>query len=384
MASDTKSDSLKIEQISIIERNIDDTKLATVIKLMSSTIDNPRALLPSKPWHYVSFILKHASSSFANGIRRALIEELPVKCMHFEEKELDTDDEFILSDVLIKNVNLVPIQQDIELDEFDSCTVFLYKYNDTNDIMDVKASDISIVSKKVGAALDYMDGKKDSDLDYMGGKKDISLDKLIPEGNIILIRLRPGKYVKIKHITFLTGLCKDAAHRFSLLDNVSYDILDVVPYDVFNETGTRSLESNPKEFRISYLTTGNIKPKVVMELCCNTLSSRLEDIKAKIILYSTTDTTKKLYIADGCEIKITEEMAIYKFPGEYITLAYMIAHRCFLLDENILYCIPAVERFDNEVAIIKIQHPDRNKLLIKAIDACIADLLYIKTEITKK
>ena len=52
----------------------------------------------------------------------------------------------------------------------------------------------------------------------------------------------------------------------------------------------------------------------------------------------------------------------------------MIAQRCFILDANILHCSAGVDRYDTRLGIIKIKHADTNKILIAAIDACLADI----------
>jgi len=137
---------LKISDIKITDNSTKPSKeLDDIFGTMKKFgIENPESLLPQVPSYNVEFKLKNTHVGFANAIRRILIEELPVKCMDFDEKELETDNDFILSDKLIKNLNLIPIRQEIDMDEYNRYTIFLYKYNDTDDIIEVNASDIKI------------------------------------------------------------------------------------------------------------------------------------------------------------------------------------------------------------------------------------------------
>lgn len=400
---------LKVEKINITKKSITETKeLSEINKLMIKYgIKEPLRMLPQSDWHEVSFNLKNTYAGFANGIRRVLIEELPVVCLSFYEDNLVTDDDFILSDLLVKNINLIPINQEINMEDYDKYDIFLYKYNDTNDIIDVKASDIRVVlsekkklKKGSGDKEVIIEDEAESNSDEEEKEKRINKKdkpkyksqtkggvseerKLIPESNIIIIRLRPGKYIKITHMFLEEGFSKNNASKFSLLNNVKYEPTDMIPYDVNTGTGTRSIEYDPKEFALSFSTCCNIQPHTVIKLVCNTLTERLNRCKEKLLEYMKSDQSKKYYYAEGFEVTIKDDIYYYKYSKEYITLAYMIAQRCFLLDANILYCSPAIDRYDNEIAIIKLKHADSNKLLLKSLDSCLDDIKILKSEFDK-
>lgn len=356
----------------------DETLLKKVLTIMEKNgVQNPKSMLPYTPHHVVQFELKNTHSRFSNAIRRVLLEELPVKCLTFEDEDWETDDHFILSDMLMKNVNLIPINQEHSID-LDKTSIYLYKYNNTNDIMQVKASDIQISSKKKkGSAED--DADDDVKYKYAAIKDTTSQGNanLIPHNNVTIINLRPGKFIKIKKFNIISGQGKTDAAKFTLLDNIRYEILDMEPYDIFTRTGTRSTEYDPKEFRITYTTTGNINPITVMQLLNDYLSDKLTKMKNKIIEFANTEkkeTDKQYYYTDGLEVEINNNMRIYKFVNEYITLPNMIAQRCYLIDPNITLCIPTIDRYDNEIGIIRINHPDPNKVMISAIDECMKDI----------
>lgn len=363
------ADKIKISAVSIIEnRVVENEYLAEINKeMIKRGIENPMSLLPG-PFHVVSFDLSSTYSSFANGIRRTLVSELPVKCLTFTEKDLETDDEFILSDLLTKNVNLVTINQDIDVDMYnDDCTISLYKQNSSNKILDVDSGDIRVTNKKHKATQNLS-------------------DELVTSKNTTIIRLREGKYIKISNMRIVTGYAKYDASKFSLL-HVKYGILDMVPYDINTKTGTRSMEYDPKEFRITFRTSGNIHPHFVMKLLLEELTRRFKKCKSKLETYAEVVDKKEYYYAEKFEVKVTNDFTEYIFAGEYITFAYMVAHRCYILDNNVQYIVPAINRYDDEIAIIRIKHADDCKLLIDAVDACIKDIesvcnAVMKTDVT--
>jgi len=345
---------MEVSDVTINTRSINKKKLDRFLSLIKkyNNISNPLNLLPKNEWHNVKFILSKTTSSMANAIRRVLIEELLTKCLYFDENELETNDEFILSDVLQKNIELLPINQYGK--SLAGKEIFLNKYNETNDIINVKASDLSIIDKKTNTKM--------------------SIKTLIPASNITIIVLRPGKYVKIKKIEIIEGYAKDDAGKFSLLDNVKYDILDVEPYDNFKHTGQRSIEHDPTKFSIEFTTCGNIQPKQVIKKLTDMLLNKLTRVKSYMTDYIKSPTEKKYYSVEGFQVEIVNELATYKIYNEYLTLSNMLAHKCYELDKNILFCAPGVERLDSRVAFVKLKHPDRNSILLEAINACITDV----------
>ena len=342
---------MQISNFAVRTRSINDTKIEKFIKLGVS-----RDLLPRGEWHTARFTLKKTYSEFANGLRRALIEELPTLCMDFNSAEMHTDDQFILSDVVQKCINLVPINQEMKSRDIN---IKLHVVNETDDVMDIKASNISC-------------------------------DKsIIPIPNIIIAKLRPGKYLTIDKLSIVEGLCKTSASKFSLLTNVKYEILDHEPYDMYSQKGVRSIEYDPKEFKLEFTTAGNIKPATVIKLLSDTLTARLERMETLLKEYMETlngqDSPNENkqdddYFSLGLEVKMQEKVKHYRFVGEYITLAYMVGKRCFLLDDNIKYCAPTISRYDStEIGIVKLWHPDSDKLLMTSIKECIADMKKIGT-----
>ena len=418
--------SIKIENLKIEELKFQKTpELDILVKLMAKHgTKNAYDLLPTSIKHYVSMHLNNTYSAFANAIRRTLIDDIPVLAMNVIEKDIDTDDEFIsgMNDVLIKNLSLIPIMQSGNVtDNSNKYDVYLSVFNNTNEIIDVKASDIIIVlktqkKKKKGGHLKEsrdsdesldkveVEDKNDADVEDKNESADDSAEfgvesldvedkteardlevedknsikkkkafELIPDDNILIARLRPGKYLKLRNIHLQSGTSSQNAGKYSLLNNITYEPLDIQPYDQFTNKGTRSIEHNCKSFLLEFTTCGNITPKEIMDKVHVKLSFDLSSIKKKIQLYSESGAGS-YYRGQDCEITIHDDVYNFKFVGNYISEIFMISMCCFQLDANIPFCTATVERFDSLVGILRIMHADTLKLLLKAIDTCQLDL----------
>jgi hypothetical protein len=322
-----------------------------------------------------------------------------VICLNAEDTDVETDDPFILKDVLNKNINLIPIRQEFNYEKHnnDQDIIYLYKFNDTDQVMYIKAYDMQIgvkKNKKRGSAeSDVLDEKDDlaslDELDNSIGKitkqeyKNIhdskaKISHIIPNSNIIIAKLNPGKFLKIKKLNFLKGQSKINAAKFSLLTNIIYKPIDIKPYNIKEKTGTRSIEYDCNVFYMQLLTAGNIQPKTLFKNLNEYIKNRLENIKEKIEKYSIVEKNNiNEYYYDGLEVSYNGVYKIYTFEKEYISYLAMIAQKCYLLDTHIEFVSSTVERYDSEKGIIKIIHPESNKILIKASDECIADINYV-------
>lgn len=479
---------LKIDKLSIEEKTVRKSKeldafVSSIIK--HKLHSDPDSLLPSAPYHVVSFNLLDTNIGFANDIRRTLVEGIDVVAADLDDSKIKTDDEFIFgtSDVLIKNINLLPVNQDLDFDEMKKYTVYLLVANKTAEIIDVNASDFIVghiedvrkkntaklqkdlgdpsLHKKAAELSKHLSGKKakkpmkkgggkakkgaeesgeDEDGDtkkedeivdevvddipeekeeveekhtekhidkhgkkkthtrhsmaddlevstgttkiteamlnraYSGREKSImDIKKIFPNPNICIARLRPGKSLYIEAISFVVGKGSESMAKFSLLNNVQYQPINVTPFDIFTGKGQRSSTYSPKDFHIGFTTAGNIKPKDVIKKTVQALTDALLDIKKHVETYAGIEH-KKYYSSDDLIVTIKDDVLSYKFMKHYYTPISMIAKKCFLIDPNVLFCTSGVERFDTSPGIIRLKHSEPNKLLFKAIDGCIGDL----------
>lgn len=407
-----------------IERNTELVNMAKSVK--KHTGKDLFELLPRQPWHDMDFELKGTYAGFANAIRRVMIEEVPVICATVKETAVTTDDEFVkgLMDVLVKNINLLPVRQSLDKETADKLTIKLNVFNDTSEVIDITAADFKIVPagskpKKKGGKVQknksITGGDEETKTsvvyeDISGGTEpvndvpddnavtggadkvelkpvdspiskkttsDLDIEYVFPNPNITIIRLRPMKYLSIDGLDFEVGQGFENFGKFTLLNNVRYRPMDIEPYDIYTNTGTRSAEHDCTHFSLGFTTAGNIMPKDVIKNVVNYLRTNLLGLKKFVGEYTTItngDPSKKYYETKDLSVSRIDDVFHYKFPNQYFTSMNMIAQRCFILDANILHCSAGVDRYDTRLGIIKLKHADPNKLLNASIDACLEDL----------
>ncbi len=343
---------LTIENVVSNERSVRDFDLKELNSLITKHSGNadPMSLLPQNSWHEASFELKNSYPEFANAIRRILIEELPVRSLYFEDSALETNDRYLLIDYVRTTLSMIPILQDADMSKY---LIYLSVSNNTNKKINVTSGDIKLVAK----------GDKK--------KNNVSVSKLLNIPNITFYELGPNCTMRIKEITIVEGFAKDNAAAFSLLDNVSYSPIGLAPYDEEKVSGTRTI---PKDFRISFKTSGNVTPSYIFNLLADTFIARLNNAKDKLSTYNEQKTKEDYYIAENFEVIISDDEYSFKFHGEYITMAFMLAKKCYLLDPSILFCAPTINRYDDEIGIVRLNHPDATGLLISAVDECINEI----------
>jgi hypothetical protein len=354
-----------IESLKIEKQTLESKEIDAICKLIKdfSDIARPEELLPTSVCDQVSFIISNTFTGMANAIRRCLMAEIETQCLHFEKENLETTDDYILYDALVKNINMIPIYQDAALEA--KQVLYLYSKNNSHNFAEVMASEFVIADNSHSPP------------------KESAAKKIMAETTLPIVRLMTARHINIKKCEIVRGFAYQDAAKFTLLNSVAYEPLDVTPYDPFTGEGVSSTRSNPTKFAISYITKGNIKPKEVMLKCCDSLIARLNTfndmIKARAI-DSTEQKPKSDANAAGSNMIVTskEDLHIYKCYGFYNTIGNLLAQKCYLLDENILHCSSTVERLDTEILILKLRHTTPNKLLMEACASCCADLVGIR------
>lgn len=350
---------VKVENFNLLkelknQKNKDLQECLKYVKLQEAEL-----LLPKKDKDIVSFEIKDTNSDFANAIRRCLIGEVEVVALDFDEyTDLDTSDAFILSDFIKKQINLLRIQQDHLLDNkfeyYSNLQISLTKINKTDRIIDVKSDDLTITK----------DGKQIAD--FIGK-------------NIVLTRLRPDSYIKIKNIKVIKGISRNDAAKFNSISNITYKIIDVDPIIETREglEGVSSMKSNPTHFYISYSTHRNIsEPKKLVISCCDILIKRLEKIFDDLKNINNKSTQ---YFSSLLELESNGGLKILQIKGEYYTIVNLISRYCFILTNgNIKFVTPALIHPDKEVGMIKIIHPEFCTLIQNSIKKIISELKDVK------
>ena len=368
--------SIKIENIKIevikIERS--DAFIAIIKLIEKHGTKNAIDLLPKSEKKKLTFTINNTNAAFANAIRRILIDQIITSCLNVDEQDVKTDDEFVagMINVIIGNISLIPIYQNIEIDKAEY-NISLSVFNNTNEHMSVKASDIISLKKKKHNKGEYIKGE------YTDNSERHSSLELFPDKNITLFNLRPGKYIKINNMYLEKGNAYNHAGKFTLLNNVTYKPLDIEPYNQFTESGTKSVEKNCTSFEISFTTAGNIELDIVINAVCDILLNDLRDIYNKLKLYIEANTPK-YYKGDNCEIMINNNIYTINLAGHYLTELNIISMYCYQLDINTPFVTSTVERYDSNVGIIKLKHSDFG-ILLKAIEAAEKDIDIVRNKL---
>lgn len=359
---------IKIENIKIEEVNFSKRlqKLGNpeneVLKNSLNYIDylksgvNAKDLLPKKSKFRVDFVISGTCSGFANGIRKCIMEEIPIYSLHVNPETLESSDRYILSDNIQKNIELIPIIQDKDFEEIKNWKISLDILNSTDEVVNVKSGDLEITA----------DGKK------------IPVDNIMSP-NITIMELHPARFVKISDISIVEGFAKDNAGKFATVSNTRYEILDMVPlaHDVEEkEPGESSMVKDPTEFHLGYTTYRNTKnPQFVIHRCCAVLKERLEAFHKELNEVKENKKTKvMMHFSTLLDVETRSEIRFFNFKNESWTLVNMISQYCYLLDNEIPFVAPSIIHPSTNVGVIKIKHPNPIKIIQDAISAILVDI----------
>lgn len=308
--------------------------------------------LPHKPKQKLSFELTDANSDLANTIRRFLMDEISVLSMNIDEEKISTNDRFILTDYLKKNMELIPISQNIPED----VKISLNVENKTDEIIPVYSRDITITdrAKKKLNAMDYF------------------------SGTIPIIQLRPNSSLEISDINIVKGCGKEDSGKFLLLSNISYEILDMEPItqNKYTTKGESSLIANPTHFRIEFTNHRNISVKKVIILCCDEITRRLNLLLKEL---SNVAETTSIHFSDLIKIETKGDIKIFHFNNEYWTISNIISKYCYLTFKEIQFVCSSIIHPSTEESMVKIRHPQALKIITNAIKKILSDVVVIKS-----
>jgi len=341
-----KVKNIKYAEIPFEKKDKDFLKCIGYIK---SVEPDYKKYLPKKSKQRVSFELTDTNADFANAFRRFLMDEIPVLSMDVKEKNISSDDKFVLTDHLKKNIEMIPISQDCDV------KMYLDIKNNTDETVPVYSGDITVVDKK---------GKVLNSDEYF-------------VGTIPIINLRPSKYLKISDITITTGLGKHDSGKFIFLSNIMYEILDMEPIDTnkYGTKGVSSLVSNPAHFKITCTTHRNINAKKIMKLCCDVMVDRFTKIQQELEFIKPDDN---VYFSDLINLETKGDIKLFHFIGEYWTISNLISRYCYLIFKDIQFVCSSTIHPSIEESIVKIKHPNSLAIMKDALKKIISDISTVK------
>ena len=215
----------------------------------------PKNLKPKR----MSFQISGVNNAESNAIRRTIGCELLVSALHTEYENISTNDMFIIPEMLVKRMRMIPVDQSVPLDAIFEIDVI----NKTTNIVEIKSSEIRIVSP----------GK--------GTKERPSIKKLPFNETFTLFTLEPGRYMKITNI----GIHQDFGFREDygthvVAFNTASVAVDQIPINMYEPElgGIPSRISNPKVWRITFNTNGTMDPKEIVAAACTNIIERIQSI----------------------------------------------------------------------------------------------------------
>jgi hypothetical protein len=329
------------------------------IAFLGNGIDG-KTLLPKKSKFRVDFEITGTCSGFANGIRKCIMDEIPIYSLTMDSDGLTTSDWYVLSDYLQKNIELIPIHQEIDYEKAKTWTISLNIINSTDEVINVKSGDLEIFE----------------------GKKKIPTESIMST-NISIVELHPAMFIKILNITIVRGLSKFDASKFASISNMRYEILDVEPLAHTKEEktpGVSSLLSNPTAFRLGYTTYRNVKdPKTIIYKCCDALTGRISAFRKELENVKEEPETKVIsYFSALLDVETRSDFKFFNFKDESRTLPNMISHYCFNLDSNISFAAPSLIHPSTEIGVVKIKHLNSVKIIQDAMTAILRDIAVLK------
>lgn len=419
------SKKFQVKDVSVEKKTLDTKELekfAILIKKHNLHPD-PMSLLPNAPQEEVRFTLSGTHAGFANCVRRTLVNEIDCLTLTCTHASIKTDDPYLANktDKIIDDLGSIICNQHLTEDQIkklDEGVLFILKANTTeapihitvNDIYYMKKEDFKkhysmnkkayeeltgFETKKGGASVDsdFLEKQKINTNNYgsfkipehvkllayqNNEKSSMNLDFLFPVKTQIISRLIRDKTLFVTDIKLIKGRGFQNAQRFTLLDEVYYKPVDVIPYDMYEQDGSnnkRTIQVSPSEFEIGFLTRcGNIKANHVMNLCCASITEGLTKMKVELENYEKSPN-KDFYETPEFKVEFSDGLLNYHFKTLYLTVPGAVHRECFEIDPTINFITLTNENYEKRVGIIKINHPDSTKLLLKAIENC---MRYVK------
>jgi DNA-directed RNA polymerase subunit L len=329
----------------------------------------------------LSFELKESNEAFANGIRRVFNDELEVKALDIKPQDIETDDKFILPDLIRERINLLAFPQSVPNKFKDGDKLALDSYvfqlrleNQSEDIIKVYAKDIRL---KIGS-------------------------KIIDPGNnffnqnIQICSLRPRSYLYLNNI--------HVSKKFGYDNNTH--CMGTCRYECINVDFTKScLDQELTDFKIELCDNSQSSHSEMVSMIYENLLFRLSKFQKLVNDYEippdsdsnveqVLNANMELYIikntkvvdlkAEGDKGSVgkasVDDLYEIHVNNEYHTVGNIVCKYVYLLNRDIdLINYKLVHILKHKIIII-IKHPEYKKIINKSVDNFINDLtLWKKT-----
>lgn len=296
------------------------------LSISSNTIDlsntqyaGLKKLIPDYVNKKFIFELDSSNCAFANGLKRSMTNEIPVRHLTVSMSDIYTTDPWIVGDIIKGRIEMIPIPQNIEIG-----TTYSLKYENTsNSYVDVKTSEI----KYRGASV-----------------KDMMQ-------SIPICSINASYSLTIDNITVSESY--GYSNGRVAIGRVSYEILD---QDMQNIS---SVNADPSKFKLTLEVPGIINPKEIIIKAIDSICNRLDNI-------------------DYSLAKI--EYNIYKLliPNESHTIGRLLETYIFKIMPTIDFVAMRESHPSKRECTIDIKHPEAEQLCKQAVAMIKKEYLSIK------
>lgn len=240
----------------------------TTVNVTNFNVEVLKRIVPEKYKHLlpttlipevVTFELEgnDINNAVANGLRRTIAGELPVKAMtcSIEINNFATTDEYVIPEMIRLRLKQIPLKQDCPINiKFD-----LNFTNNTPENINVKTGNMSITSGQ--------------------------LRRLPFNENITILILRPNQSINIKEIEVVSDfgyIPGSGMHVMAV--QTSIEALDQEPLNVYNTpvTGIPSREADPHHYKVRFITNGVINAKELVKMACDSIIERAKLFKEAV------------------------------------------------------------------------------------------------------
>ncbi len=264
----------------------------------------------------VVFTIDGVDNSIAGALRRTLMMELKVSSLACEYGSIETTNEEIIRDMIVKRVALIPIDQSCPSDAVFSLDVT----NNTPATSFVRTRDIVIKRK--------------------GGQDGKPLTRLPFEPAHVVCALLKQRSISINEITIKRDYGYNfAGHVVAVLGTAVFTTDNIInAYS--NQQGAHISNTNNLSWRVSFQTNGTMDSKMVMSETCKSLIFRLKAITEYSDQARKQDNTSKLTI-----------------QGETDTIGNMLMRAILQIQPN----IPAVTylaNYTNRTCVLSVRTHD--------------------------
>jgi len=248
----------------------------------------PTVLFPYK----FEFTINGASNAVANAIRRTIACELPVKCLICDYENIQTNDPFIIPELIVKRLKLIPIAQHVS----DRAEFSLASQNKTMGVIDVKSADLLPVKAA----------------------------RPVFNETFTLFSLNPATYCNISKVRVESRYGYIAGDGGAVLGvNTTSTVVDVQPYDQYEDKGVHSSNSEARSWKISFVNNGTLEPNRIVIMACDNIIARASAVlellhqinnngdEYSLVIVGESDTIGNLLMKTICELNPRIKMVTY-------------------------------------------------------------------------